>query len=87
MARCRLAFDQGDASSLSSEGDRNRTACHSTTDDQYFVLQSIPSELVAYSINFVEDSIVLVDVQKAVRHVILYKSSFWSRERGLDGGV
>src|SRR3984885_15013275 len=42
MARCGLAFDQRDASSLPSERDRSSTACHSTTKDQYFILQGIP---------------------------------------------
>jgi hypothetical protein len=41
MARRGLAFDQRDASSLSGERDRSGTACHSTTENENFVLQSI----------------------------------------------
>src|ERR1700758_1830151 len=51
MARRGLAFNQRDASSLSSESDRSGTACHSTTKDQNFVLQSIaPNSLDVPSI-------------------------------------
>ena len=51
MARRGLAFDQRDASSLSSERDRSGTACHSTTEDENFVLQSIaPDSLDVQSI-------------------------------------
>src|ERR1700739_1063532 len=41
MARRGLAFDQRDASSPSGERDRCGTACHSTTDDENFILQGI----------------------------------------------
>jgi len=43
MPGCGLAFDQSDASSLAGERDRSGTACHSTTENENFVLQSIPS--------------------------------------------
>jgi hypothetical protein len=39
MARCRLAFNQRDASSFASEGDRSGTTRHSTTENENFVLQ------------------------------------------------
>ena len=39
MPRCGLAFDQRDAPSLARERDRSGTACHSTTEDENFVLQ------------------------------------------------
>jgi hypothetical protein len=41
MARFGLAFNQSDTPSLASECNRSGTACHSTTDDQNFVLQSM----------------------------------------------
>jgi hypothetical protein len=41
MARRGLAFDQRDASSLSGERDGSGTACHSTTEDENFILQGI----------------------------------------------
>ncbi len=41
MARRGLAFDQRDASSLSGERDSSGTACHSTTEDENFILQGI----------------------------------------------
>jgi hypothetical protein len=41
MARCELAFNQRDTPSLSSERDRSGTACHSTTEDENVILQSI----------------------------------------------
>jgi hypothetical protein len=41
MARRRLAFDQRDASPLAGERDRSGTACHPTTENENFVLQSI----------------------------------------------
>jgi hypothetical protein len=40
MARCGLAFDQRDASSLAGERDRSGTARHSTAQDEDFILQS-----------------------------------------------
>jgi hypothetical protein len=43
MARSGFAFNQGDASSLAGERDRSGTTGHSTAEDQYFILQSIPS--------------------------------------------
>ena len=42
MARCGFAFDQRDASSLAGKRDRSGTACHSTTEDENFVLQRNP---------------------------------------------
>ena len=45
MARCGLAFDQRDASSLAGERDRSGTACHSTTEDENFVLQRNPIQI------------------------------------------
>src|ERR1700722_12607252 len=41
MARRGLAFDQRDASSRSGERDGSGTACHSTTEDENFILQGI----------------------------------------------
>src|SRR5271155_5606782 len=41
MARRGLAFDQRDASSLSGERDGSGTACHSTTEDENFILQGV----------------------------------------------
>src|ERR1700761_7368167 len=51
MARGGLAFDQRDASSLSSERDRSSTACHSTTNDENFTMQKIaPNSADVHSI-------------------------------------
>src|ERR1700756_4377810 len=51
MARRGFAFNQRDASSLSSECDRSGTACHSPTKDQNFVLQNLaPNSLDVPSI-------------------------------------
>jgi hypothetical protein len=41
MARCGFAFNQRYTSSLAGERDGGGTACHSTTNDENFVLQSI----------------------------------------------
>ena len=42
MARRGLAFDQRNASSLAGERDGSGTACHSTTEDENFILQRNP---------------------------------------------
>jgi hypothetical protein len=39
MTRCGLAFNQRDASSLSGQRDRSRTARHSTTKNENFVFE------------------------------------------------
>jgi hypothetical protein len=39
MARCGLAFNQRDASSLAGQRDRSRTARHSATKDENFVFE------------------------------------------------
>jgi hypothetical protein len=41
MARRGLALDQRDATSFSCERDRSGAACHSTTENENFVLQTI----------------------------------------------
>ena len=45
MARCGLAFDQRNASSLPGERDRSGTTCHSTTENENFVLQPYPIQI------------------------------------------
>src|ERR1035441_6148549 len=42
MAWGGLAFDQRDAPSLAGERDRSGTACHSTTEDENFILYRNP---------------------------------------------
>jgi hypothetical protein len=46
MARCGLALDQRDAPSLAGKSDRSGTACHSTTEDEDFILQGIAPDLL-----------------------------------------
>src|SRR5580698_7637353 len=65
MARCGFAFDQCDASSRSGERDRSGTTCHSTTQDENFVLQSIaPNSLdnrrAKNSLSFRSEQIVIL---------------------------
>src|ERR1700761_9755605 len=86
MARCGLAFNQRDTPPLSSERDRSGTACHSTTDDENFVLQSFPSEYWIFN-QLVADSIFSRRLEPcSARHsvqIVILKSVV----RWLDGGV
>src|SRR5580698_7767262 len=86
MTRCGLAFNQRDAASLSSERDRSGTACHSTTEDQNFVLQSIAPKFIWMFNQFVAGFPISSRCQKnslarhSVQIVILEPVSSW-----LDG--